>query len=1102
MSRSQRLEDILVEAVEKEKTYDWQEAANFYGQVLNSVVKEDSLKKGEIHERSGYAFYRAAMQAESVDEFKDKMHQAMENYREAEIFYENSHELSVKPRTSRCKAMIAYIRYWLASEASEKKRLIDECWEFTKQSLRTFEEAGEASEYGKTFNQLAHSALFGFLMEWNYQVRERIIKEAMERGERAITFLSASEEPQDLATVYARNALTRGIFAYNFLDIEGREKDYDRIAGYVAKAKELDEQTATLELLFPAFGPNLIFGVEGTDEALTNYKRALEFAKKTRDKFMIGCALDWLTYHVSWKLIGTEDPDEALSLANLAFQHGEEAKRQFHQICFISPRGDCYWIESLCEYHLKLTDLETDLKKKHVLIKKAVEEATQMLETAEKSGYPEIVLHAHHELSYVLASLSTIAKSLEEKKELLDRALEHRNENIKITEQIMPLMYWNHGVTFGGLAKIKYILAELTENRNNKKTLLEEAVHDTEKAFEFLYKDLAFYEGKGSSAALLAILAGGYSGYGILLSHLYDITGDKGHINKALEAFDNAIKTFQKLNQMARTAEGYWKVARVLDNLGQHQEASENFDLAAADYKKAARNMPQLKGFYEDHALYMQAWSEIERARHHHKRQEYGLAEEHFEKAAELHKSLKKWDYLAPNYFAWAKIELAEDLSRKEQNEEALKTFKHAAKLFIETKETVQARLKDIESREERQMATKILETSDLWHRYSNARVSLEDARIQDKKGDHSSSSEKYGLAAEDLEGIIDALDSEQERKEFKFIICFSRAWQKMTCAEAEASPSFYAEAAQLFEDAKEFGSSEKSRMLALGHSRFCKALEAGTRFTDTLDKALHATAAKYLESAANYYVKADFREASEYAKATGLLFDAYVQVDYAKGESDPEKKAKLYMVAEKLLQTSAGLFMKAEHPEKREQVLRMLEKIREERELAISLSEVFHAPLLVSATTAIAAPASLHEEAVGLERFEEAEIQANMVVRRKEVYVGDDLDVEIELVNAGKGPAVLVKIADVIPEGFELTEKPLNYRVEDSYVNMKGKRLSPLKSEEVKLVLKPKVRGVFSLKPRVLYLDENGKYKSHESEAVTVTVKELGIKSWLSGKK
>jgi KaiC/GvpD/RAD55 family RecA-like ATPase len=130
----------------------------------------------------------------------------------------------------------------------------------------------------------------------------------------------------------------------------------------------------------------------------------------------------------------------------------------------------------------------------------------------------------------------------------------------------------------------------------------------------------------------------------------------------------------------------------------------------------------------------------------------------------------------------------------------------------------------------------------------------------------------------------------------------------------------------------------------------------------------------------------------------------------------------------------------------------------------------------------------------VGFERFENADVQANLVASQEALKIGENLDLDIELVNAGKGSASLVKLADVTPEGFELIQKPDVYGVEDNYINMKGKRLDPLKTEEVRLVLKPKVQGVFPLKPRVLYIDENGKYKSYGPEPVTITVEELRV--------
>jgi tetratricopeptide (TPR) repeat protein len=380
--------------------------------------------------------------------------------------------------------------------------------------------------------------------------------------------------------------------------------------------------------------------------------------------------------------------------------------------------------------------------------------------------------------------------------------------------------------------------------------------------------------------------------------------------------------------------------------------------------------------------------------------------------------------------------------------------------------------------------------------------MALEEARILDKKGDHYSSSEKYHSAAEKFDKIGQTLETQQEQKEMAFIATLAKAWEKMTLAEAKSSPPLYLDASQLFEKAEDLSPNEKTKMLMLGHSRFCKALEAGTRFADTMEPSAHASATKLLESAANYYVKAGFPKVTEYAEATELLFDAYAHIDKAKREEDPERKVKLFHMAETVLQSSADSFMAAEHPEKREQVLSSLEKVKKERKLAVSLNEVLHAPSIVSTTASLTIPTPDREEAVGVERFEHADVQSNIITRLKELKVGEDLDIEIELINAGKGPAQLMKLTELVPEGFELAEKPNTCRLEDNHLNMKGKLLGPLKTEEVRFVLKPRVKGVFSLKPTVIYLDESGKYKSHTPEPASITVRELGIRGWLKGNK
>jgi hypothetical protein len=64
----------------------------------------------------------------------------------------------------------------------------------------------------------------------------------------------------------------------------------------------------------------------------------------------------------------------------------------------------------------------------------------------------------------------------------------------------------------------------------------------------------------------------------------------------------------------------------------------------------------------------------------------------------------------------------------------------------------------------------------------------------------------------------------------------------------------------------------------------------------------------------------------------------------------------------------------------------------------------------------------------------------------------------------------------------------------------MREKPLDPSKTELVKLVLTPKAQGTFHIKPRIVYVDEDGKEKTCEPKAVSITVKELGIKGWLKG--
>jgi tetratricopeptide (TPR) repeat protein len=128
-------------------------------------------------------------------------------------------------------------------------------------------------------------------------------------------------------------------------------------------------------------------------------------------------------------------------------------------------------------------------------------------------------------------------------------------------------------------------------------------------------------------------------------------------------------------------------------------------------------------------------------------------------------------------------------------------------------------------------------------------------------------------------------------------------------------------------------------------------------------------------------------------------------------------------------------------------------------------------------------------------------EVRSSIIASPRELKIGESLELEIEVTNTRKeGTILLTKIIEVIPEGFTVAKKRESYRVEGDCLNLKEKRLEPSKTEELSVVLTPKIQGTFHVKPKILYLDENGKEKTSEPKPISITVKELGIRGWLKG--
>ena len=1088
MSSDRDIGTILKKAKEQEKEYEWHEAAKSYEQVLNLESNTVSFV-AETWERIGFCYGRASMQAKDLEEFKKLRQLAVEAYKSAAQLFEKEDSLKNQGKSAQCNAISEYVSSWLASGPSEKRKRLEECRMFGNKSLKAYENAGHELDYGKMCNDLLFCLFESLYVASDGKEMRNIAQEGIDCANKAIAVLSKLGNKSELLRAYFTASL-QSWYAANISEQEEKKELMRRSLSYSEKALELsravDNPYYTAMSNWAAAFCTLLF-TEKVESSLECAKEMLKQGMTIRDNYLKGVASYVLAFVTNWMMLREADPGKEREGHEKIIKYAEDAIRYLQlvsQDVFIAETY-LFYAES---YSSQAREVEVSSEEKRAILEKAVEIGRKGLEHAIRSGSPDAAVSTLHALSKALHFYSNLELGKDEKTRLLEEALIHRKEYIKIVERIFPSNDWVLGVGKNYEGLIKAELARVEADKVKKIALLENAASDMEDGVSRCKKSVSSQPVPTRVAA-----AGRFEDwYGGILEELYLLTQDKKILSRAIEVHEDAAKKFKKVNLPSRVAESYWKMARNQDRLDKHRKAAGNFKNAFAEYKDAAQRIPHFADFYLEYATYMKAWSEIERAKSVHKREEYNTAMKHYEKTASLLKLSKLWSYLSSNFLAWALLEQAEDLSRKERSDESIEAFNKAAELFSEAKRTLRVKSDRIENADEKDLVKRLIKTSDIRREYCLGRIALEEAKILDRKGDHAESSRKYGSAAERLQKAMDATEHESDRQELRPIVCLCQAWQMMTQAEAEASPDLYLEASQLFDQAKEYSLNEKTRVLTMGHSYFCKALEAGTRFEDTRDTTLYSAATQHLGSAANYYVRAGFKTASEYAKATQLLFDAYVYMGNAKKETDPEKKARYYMVAEKVLQASAGSYMKAKHLEKGEQVQRLLKKVREERELAVSLSEILHAPTIASTTRSFSTPTPSEGMAVGLERFERADVQANLILRVKEIRVGENLTLEIELINAGKGPAFLTKVEEIIPEGFKLIEKPEVYRVEGRYLNMKGKRLAPLETEEVKLVLRPLNKGIFHLNPRVLYLDETGKNKSHEPEPATINVSEV----------
>lgn len=119
-------------------------------------------------------------------------------------------------------------------------------------------------------------------------------------------------------------------------------------------------------------------------------------------------------------------------------------------------------------------------------------------------------------------------------------------------------------------------------------------------------------------------------------------------------------------------------------------------------------------------------------------------------------------------------------------------------------------------------------------------------------------------------------------------------------------------------------------------------------------------------------------------------------------------------------------------------------------------------------------------------QEFEHAHIGAHLTVRRQ-VVVGEELEVRLDLVNVAKNPGTLVRVEGLVPQGCKVVSMPSFCHLKNNSVDMNQKKIGSFQVETIKLSMVFTGAEVYKLEPCVFYVDDVGEVRKAKVEPVTV---------------
>ncbi len=420
-----------------------------------------------------------------------------------------------------------------------------------KEALEVFDSTQDSVDYCKAFHGLSFCLIDRDALEGDWHARKNIAEEAVKYGENAISKLSEDLGIKEQAWTYTMTSYFQ-IYWFDFFE-ERRTELLSTIPSYLEKAQRLSEKTEDAYLLYfvyAALGGNSANIKGDWQTASKQAEECLEQGLNSKDHSLIGMAYYIKSFVTNWLATTEEDPDRLKEKHKLAIEFAKESITHFLIVSRYDRVADAY--QALVENNIKLAELETSLDKKRALLEEAINAGLKGSQYADRSGSEQSISAVSHSLGKATLFLSEIEKNTDDKKKLLMEALHLREKTIKISDHLNRPDNWDNGVYQNYLALINADLAELEQDEDKKRRLLEEAVQRMEKCIEicktYMQKDIV------PAPRNYAVLGWFHDWFNRVLAQLYSLTKDEKVIDRAIEANESAAEVYQKAGMPSRVA--------------------------------------------------------------------------------------------------------------------------------------------------------------------------------------------------------------------------------------------------------------------------------------------------------------------------------------------------------------------------------------------------------------------------------------------------------------------------------------------------------------------------------------------------------------------